>query len=73
MTEPTTTEPTGIPSPVVIEMVKNLLRFPFPQICRHLVAAELLGALEDAGCSVPDGAIAATFNAYDEEALELMS
>lgn len=66
-------KPTGIPAPVILEMVRGLLRFPYPKICRHLVAAELLSALDEAGYPISLSAISATFNARDEEALELLS
>lgn len=65
-------ETTGIPTAVVLRMVRGLLEFPYPQICRHLVAAELLGALEAAGHLVNPELISATWNAYDLDALDLL-
>lgn len=66
------TETYSVPADVAIEMVRRLLQFPYPQICRHLVAAELLAALKEAGHPVSAEALEATWNARDEEALELL-
>lgn len=70
--EPPEPQTTGIPAPVVLTMIRRLLEFPYPQICRHLVAAELLAALVEHGHTMPEGLISATWNAHDEEALDLM-
>lgn len=38
----------------ILSMVKGLMKFPFPQICVHLVACDLLSALEESGYTVTD-------------------
>ena len=62
----------GIPASVVINMVRRLLNFPYPQVCRHLVAAELLGALKENGCPVDGALISAVFSGRDDEAIALI-
>jgi hypothetical protein len=57
---------------VVFGMIASLLRFPFPTVCRHLVAADLLSALEEAGLGIPQELARAVVAADDENALTLL-
>ena len=54
-------------------MVRRLLEFPYPRICRHLVAAELLGALNEHGYPIAAELISAAYDAHDDVALDLLS
>lgn len=36
----------------IYKMIVGLLKFPYPQICRHLVALELLSLLEKNGYEI---------------------
>lgn len=48
------------------------LEFPFPQICRHLIASRLLSVLEKDGEQNIEALEYAIVNAYDCDALELL-
>lgn len=52
--------------------VKRALEFPFPQICKHMVAADLLSLLEERGLPIPDELAKAVVQADDETAIELI-
>jgi hypothetical protein len=56
----------------ILNMVRNLMKFRYPQICRHLVAADLLSLLDSKGASVSADLADAVVNANDEEALRLL-
>lgn len=56
----------------IVNEIKWLLNFPFPQVCRHLVATRLLAVLDEAGVSISKELISATFNADDITALPLL-
>lgn len=62
----------SLPQDVVLTIVKNLLRFPFPQICRHSVALDLLGALEAEGYPLSLDLATAVCRARDDEALAIL-
>lgn len=63
----------AISQEVALEMVRRLMLFPFPTICRHSVACDILSALEADGYALsPELAIAVT-HAHDDEALELLA
>ncbi len=53
----------------IIGVVSNLVDYPFPTICRHLVAHDLLQALRESGVHVPDELISSVTEAKDGEAL----
>lgn len=36
----------------IYELIKHLIEFPYPQICRHSVACDLLSLLEKKGCKI---------------------
>lgn len=38
----------------IYKMIIGLLKFPYPQICRHLVALELLSLLEKNGYEISE-------------------
>lgn len=57
----------------VFEIIRNLLGFPYPQICRHLVALDLLSLLIEHGVNVDENLIKAVVSCDDIEALELLS
>jgi hypothetical protein len=53
-------------------MVERAMQFPYPTICRHLVAADLLSTLEEHGYRMPEGLAHAVVNAHDEDALAIL-
>ncbi len=59
----------------LMQMVKGLLNFPYPQICRHSVALDILCILEKNNIQLPAGLIAAVCKSSegDEEALRLLT
>jgi hypothetical protein len=64
--------PVQIPADKLLRMVRRLLEFPYPQICRHSVACDLLSLLEEHGYPVTDALAAAVVRADDGKALELL-
>lgn len=59
----------------VLTLVKNAIAFPFPQICKHTVAANLLSMLEKRGEPVTESfqrLVKAVTQAKDEDALEIL-
>jgi hypothetical protein len=63
----------SIPSDALLKMIERLLRFRYAEICRHMVAADLLSILEQYGFPVTKGLAEAIVNANDEESLALLS
>jgi hypothetical protein len=66
----------SIPATQVFRIIKRLVTFPYPQICVHSVAADLLSALEDNGLEATPDFVAlarAVVRAEDEDALEILS
>lgn len=61
----------SIPMSQVLDLVGSLLRFPFPTICRHAVAGDLLDLLERNGLNSEtfDDLCGFVVGAHDEEAL----
>jgi len=57
---------------VLVTMIERLLKFPYPQICRHSVAGTLLDHLERAGAPVSKELARAVVQADDELALALL-
>lgn len=57
---------------VLENMVIKLLEFPYPQICRHSVACDLLSIIEEHGGLVSNELAQAVTQADDEKALELL-
>lgn len=53
----------------ILEYIGGLMRFPFPQICRHLVAADLLELLESKGWKCPLALAKAVVDSNDEGAV----
>lgn len=51
-------------------MVRNLLEFPYPHVCRHLVADTILDILEQNGVQCPEGLREDVVKAKDAVALE---
>jgi hypothetical protein len=56
----------------LVVAIHNLLHLPFPQICRHLVALDLLSILEQHGATFPPELADAICRAKDEDALQLI-
>ena len=52
--------------------VERLVDYPFPQICRHVVAADFLEKLEELGEPVTAELAGAVVRAEDWDALELL-
>lgn len=63
---------TSISQEVVLKMVENLMKFPYPTICRHAIALDLLGALEFAGYELNAELANAVCSAHDDEALAIL-
>lgn len=60
----------AIPVAAIYKMAERLLNFPYSQICRHAVAADLLSLLEEAGEPISEALAKAVVEANDFEALE---
>ena len=59
----------------VLKIIKNTINFPYPQICKHLVAANLLSMLEERGEPPTESferLAKAVVRAYDDEALLIL-
>jgi hypothetical protein len=56
----------------ILRMIYNLMKFPFPQICRHLVATDLLSLLEKHGHPVSPELAKAVVQADDLTAIRLL-
>jgi hypothetical protein len=61
-----------IPPQELIKLMERMLNFPFPQICRHLVACDILELLEKYGAKISQDLARAVVRAEDEEALMLL-
>lgn len=61
-----------IPAFRIWRMIENAIKFPYPQICKHLVAADLLSLLEQYGVVVSEELAKAIVSADDEAALLLL-
>ncbi len=60
----------------IFGMIKRLLSFPYPTICRHSVAADLLSLLEESGEEITDSFAELAkhiIEAQDQEALHYLS
>lgn len=53
----------------ILEVVKKLIEFPYPQVCRHYVAANLLDLLERKGYSLSSSLAKSVVKCDDERAL----
>lgn len=63
----------AVPDRALLQLVEKLIDFPFPQICRHLVAHDLLQAMREAGAEIPDELIDAVTQAQDASAREQLA
>jgi hypothetical protein len=61
-----------IPASKIMAMIAGTIAFPYPKICKHLVAADLLSLLEEHGFPVTTELAGAVVNADDEVALDLI-
>jgi hypothetical protein len=48
---------------------RRVIAYPFPQICKHLVASNMLSDMEEIGFDVTQDVAHAVVNAHDDEAL----
>ena len=64
--------PTTVPVSTLARSVRCLLRYPFPTICVHTVALELLSILEESNVHVPEEITAAITRCDNERALSIM-
>ena len=55
--------------------VKHMVNFPFPQICRHSVALNILSLMEKHGYVIPSGLAKAVCEGSngDEKAMEILN
>lgn len=65
--------PRPIPPTEIVTIIRGLLTFPFPQVCRHLVALNLLELLQEHGAVVPEDLARAVCRAEDAAALDALS
>lgn len=56
----------------ILRLVENLMKFPFPTICRHAVASGLLSMLEEKGWPCPANLAEAVVKAEDQKALDIL-
>lgn len=56
----------------IVKMIERFLTFPFPQICRHSVACDLLNLLEIHGVKITSELADAVVRAEDDVALDLI-
>jgi len=64
---------TDIPQARIIHIIERMMRFPYPTICRHSVAADLLSLLEEYGRPVSTELARAIVQADDDTALVLLA
>ena len=57
----------------LLKAIRNAIAFPYSQICKHVVAADLLSVLEKHGVEVSKELADAVVSANDEEALTLLA
>lgn len=57
----------------VLQIVKKLMNFPFPTICRHAVASDLLSMLEERGWKCPRDLAESVIKAEDQKALDILT
>lgn len=62
----------AIPVMDVLRFIRNVIDFPYPQICKHLVAGELLSVLETHGLVVPAALSRAVISADDDRAIAIL-
>lgn len=60
----------GISTEQALKMVDGLMRFPYPSICRHYVAANILDLLERNGVEISTELARAVVRCDDETAIE---
>jgi hypothetical protein len=71
--------PITIDAEVLVEAIRNLAQFPYPQICRHSVMLDLLQILTDAkwvvskGTNEALGAAICSSSAGDARVLEILA
>lgn len=56
----------------IYEAVRELIEFPYAQVCRHYVACNLLDLLERKGFALDTDLVRAVVRADDEAALALL-
>lgn len=56
----------------ILALVRGAVRFPYPQVCKHLVALDLLNMLGEKGYNVREDLAAAIVEARDEDALAIL-
>ena len=59
----------------VLEIIRNLINFPFPQICVHLISLDLLQLLIDNDADIPDDLIKSVSLSSngDEESIAILN
>lgn len=62
----------NLPFDAVLREIVWLLNFPYPQVCRHLVAGRLLDAMEMHGYPLSAELAGAVACAKDDEALRIL-
>ena len=60
---------TSVPISELLKLVENLLKFPYPQICRHLVVCDIISLLEK-HIEIPSEFAKAVVRCDDEIALK---
>jgi hypothetical protein len=62
----------NLPHLTVLELMRKLINFPRPEICKHSVVCDLLSALEAEGMPVSEDLAGAVVNADDEGSLAIL-
>jgi hypothetical protein len=65
--------PDSIPVTDVFAFISKVISFPQPQMCKHLIAADLLSLLIKHGIEVSSDLAEAVVGADDETALRLLN
>ena len=57
----------------ILQFIRRLLSFPYPQICRHLVVCDLLSIMENKGMIVHNDLAEAVCQSDDDRALGILN
>lgn len=52
----------------ILKLIKNLINFPSPKICKHAVMLDLLNLLEESGYKININLVDAILDSDDEKA-----
>jgi hypothetical protein len=58
---------------ILLKFIKRTIEFPYPQICKHLVASNLLSIMEENGFDLSQELAKAVINADDDKSIDLIN